>query len=84
MNNQIPVTAAIRNVRQIPCPRCHQQCGWCGDYRHIHGLLLMAGTMRSRCTMPFDPEGDDCSVCRGAMKVLARTEYTPVTAEGDQ
>ena len=25
----------------VECPRCHEACGWCGDYRHMHGMLKM-------------------------------------------
>ena len=21
----------------VDCPRCFTQCGWCADYRHMHG-----------------------------------------------
>src|SRR5438552_17622800 len=59
---------------EVPCPRCHQTCGWCGDYRHMHGTLKLPGYGR-RCTLPFDPEGADCSVCQGDMRVRAVTTY---------
>jgi hypothetical protein len=60
---------------RIPCPRCHEQCGWCADYRWMHGTLRLpnhSGRKNTHCTVPgFEPEGDDCPLCSGAHVVLA-------------
>lgn len=61
----------------VDCPRCHQQCGWCSDYRHTHGQLTLPGSKKRFCTIEaMAPEGSDCPLCGGALRVLARTEYT--------
>ena len=60
--------------REVDCPRCHQLCGWCSDYRHMHGTLNLPGTRR-RCTMPnMAPEGD-CPLCAGSKRVVSKTQY---------
>ncbi len=64
--------------REVPCPRCHEQCGWCSDYRHYHGTMSLPGTRR-KCTIPgMEPEGHNCPVCHGVMRVLETTIYTPL------
>jgi len=69
-------------VRKVPCPRCHQVCGWCSDYRHMHGLLRLPGSKR-RCGVPgFEPEGRDCPVCGGDMEVLQDVRYRRLPADG--
>ena len=62
--------------REIDCPRCHEQCGWCSDYRHMHGTLKLPGSKR-KCAVPnFAPEGDGCPLCGGAKRVIATTTYS--------
>ena len=62
----------------IPCPRCHQQCGWCSDYRHMHRQLTLPGTNRRCGVRGFEPEGKNCPVCKGSMKVRATTTYQAI------
>lgn len=64
-------------VCQILCPRCHEQCGWCSDYRHMHGLLKLPGT-RKRCGIVMTVEDSGCPVCKGSLKVIATTTYEAV------
>lgn len=62
--------------RECCCPRCHEPCGWCSDYRHVHGQLRLPGSKR-RCGVPgYEPEGDACPVCHGSMRVLRTVTYT--------
>ncbi len=70
---------ATKCGRVVRCPRCHEECGWCGDYRHMHGMLAMPGDpKRRRCIIAsMAPEGDDCPVCRGTRIVTATTTYQP-------
>ena len=65
-------------VREVRCPRCHEQCGWCSDYRHMHGTLRMPNDKRKRyCTIPaMAPEGDDCLLCGGTMRVIETRSYS--------
>jgi C4-type Zn-finger protein len=70
---------AATTIANIACPRCHQACGWCGDYRHIHGQLKMPGTKR-RCDLPLRPEGADCPICQGDLRVRAITHYERISA----
>lgn len=65
-------------VREVGCPRCHQQCGWCSDFRWMHGQLKLPGSKR-RCSLPLEPEGDHCPVCAGTRRVQATTTYAPLT-----
>ena len=68
--------------REVDCPRCHETCGWCGDYRHMHGQLSLPGNPRRRCDMPgLEPEGDACPICRGARRVHASTTFRALQAE---
>ena len=68
-------------TRIVDCPRCFQQCGWCSDYRHMHGTLRLPG-QRRRCTIPgMEPEGDNCPLCKGAMKVRRTVSYAAVEQE---
>lgn len=70
--------APMRVERIRECPRCFQQCGWCSDYRHMHGTLNLPGTRR-KCGVPgFEPEGDRCPVCHGVQKVRAVTTFHPI------
>jgi hypothetical protein len=67
-------------AREVPCPRCHEPCGWCSDPRHMHGKLKLP-LCNQRCTLPEPaPEGENCPLCHGAMRVLATTTYAPVRA----
>lgn len=71
--------------KQVECPRCHEQCGWCSDYRWMHGrqrLPNMAGRKNSHCKIPnMEPEGDGCPLCHGRMKVWRTITYSPVCTE---
>lgn len=65
-------------TREVDCPRCHQVCGWCSDYRFMHGTLPLPGSRR-RCTMlGMEPEGDGCPLCGGARRVLATTTFQAI------
>lgn len=71
--------------REIDCPRCHQQCGWCSDPRWLHGTLRLPGVgKRGRnafCGIPgYEPEGGDCPICSGSRRVMATTTYRPLRA----
>ena len=67
--------------RVIPCLRCHQSCGWCSDYRWMHGLMPMLPGTRKRCKIEgMAPEGKDCPMCHGSRKVRAITTYEAVAA----
>lgn len=71
------MTAAPQTA-QVDCPRCHATCGWCGDYRWMHGVLQLPGSRR-RCSQPgMAPEGDACPVCHGSRRVLATTTLEPI------
>jgi uncharacterized protein YbaR (Trm112 family) len=72
-------TACVPNAVVVACPRCHQTCGWCGDYRHMHGQLNMPGTKR-RCALPPHPEGADCPMCQGDLRVRAVTHFERISA----
>lgn len=72
----------LRNLaeRAIDCPRCHQTCGWCGDYRHMHGQIKLPGS-RKYCTLTeVMPEGDNCPLCHGTKRVVATTTYAPAAS----
>ena len=74
--------SVLTDTREVYCPRCYQQCGWCSDYRHMHGTLKLPGSRR-KCKVPdMDPEGDNCPVCRGAMRVMRTTTYAPIVDKG--
>lgn len=74
--NQGPDAGSYASVKVVDCPRCHEQCWWCSDYRHMHGALTLPGTRR-RCTVPLTPEGNDCPVCHGTRKATVTTTYAP-------
>jgi hypothetical protein len=63
--------------RIVDCPRCHQQCGWCSDPRWMHGQLKLPGS-KKRCTIDLAPEGENCPLCFGEHRVVARTDYAPI------
>ena len=63
--------------REVDCPRCHQTCGWCGDYRWMHGQLTMPGTRRYCKLTEVVPEGADCPLCAGTRRVTATVSYAP-------
>lgn len=64
-----------RPPHEVSCPRCHEQCGWCSDYRHMHGVLRLPGTSRRCGIRGLEPEGADCPLCHGKMRVIATTTY---------
>jgi hypothetical protein len=65
--------------KEIDCPRCHEPCGWCGDYRHMHGTLRLPGVggrKNTHCAIPtMTPEGDACLLCGGAQRVMRTVSY---------
>ena len=62
---------------EVECPRCHEKCGWCSDYRWMHGKIKLPGS-RKKCTIPgLEPEGDACPVCHGTMRVKRTVTYSP-------
>ena len=66
--------------REVDCPRCHEQCGWCADYRWHHGEMTLPGSRR-KCTLKgIEPEGGNCPLCHGSRRVIATTTYEPVRA----
>jgi hypothetical protein len=68
-----------------PCPRCHQKCGWCGDYRHMHSLLALPGSKGLKCGVTdFAPEGDNCPMCHGVMSVVRVTHYRPLSDDSQE
>lgn len=68
-------------VQEIDCPRCHQACGWCGDYRWMHGQIKLPGLPARKCTVSgMGPDGK-CALCGGSRRVLAATTYSK-TLEG--
>lgn len=62
---------------EVDCPRCHQQCSWCSDYRWIHGILLLPSSRRKCTVQGFEPEGDKCPECRGSKRVWRTITYEP-------
>lgn len=66
----------------VDCPRCYELCGWCSDYRHMHGTLPLPGS-RKRCAIErMAPEGAGCPTCGGNLKVVARTQYFSIPTGG--
>lgn len=73
---------AYNRSREVPCPRCMEQCGWCSDPRWMHGTLNLPGAGR-KCAVPgYEPEGSDCPVCRGRQRVMMRRTFHPVEPGG--
>lgn len=70
-------------TREVPCPRCHEPCGWCSDYRHMHGQLRLPGSKRRCGVSGYEPEGDGCPVCHGSMRVLQTVTYTSLPMRAD-
>jgi hypothetical protein len=75
---EIVSLAAARLTREVDCPRCHEICGWCSDYRWMHGKLKLPGSSRRCAVAGIEPEGDACPLCHGARKMLATTVFTPI------
>lgn len=71
------MTPAEIAAREIACPRCHEECGWCGDYRHMHGLLHLPGYPKHRCDIPAMAPDAVCPMCHGSKRVIAETRYSP-------
>lgn len=63
--------------REVPCPRCHETCGWCSDYRFMHGRLKLPGTHR-KCTVPGIEPDAICPVCEGKKRVWMTVQYEPM------
>lgn len=73
---------AHRRRQEAPCPRCMEPCGWCSDPRWMHGTVNLPGTRR-KCTIAgLEPEGADCPVCHGALRVVATTTYAALSQQG--
>lgn len=67
-------------TREIDCPRCHEQCGWCSDYRHMHGKQTLPGS-RKRCTIVAMHPDPVCPMCGGTKRVIATTTYAAIATE---
>lgn len=65
--------------RIVDCPRCHEQCGWCSDYRWMHGRVSLPGTRRKCDIYAMQPDSV-CPVCNGARKVQMTVTYTAIEA----
>lgn len=64
---------------EVDCPRCHETCGWCGDYRWMHGQLAMPnGSGRKQyCRIPEMAPDDQCPTCGGSKRVFRTVSYVP-------
>ena len=62
-------------VRDVECPRCHQACGWCSDFRFMHGKIKLPGSRTYCGVRGLEPEGNDCPMCHGSRRVTATTTY---------
>lgn len=72
------------STREVDCPRCHEQCGWCSDYRWHHGTMNLPGTRR-KCTVPgYEPEGDNCELCHGTRRAMMTVTYAPTQSPNTQ
>jgi hypothetical protein len=58
------------------CPRCHEACGWCGDYRHMHGKVRLPGS-RQYCTIAKMHPDPVCEICGGSRLVFVTRTYAP-------
>jgi hypothetical protein len=72
--------------RVVPCPRCHEACGWCSDYRFMHGQMNLPG-IRRKCTIEAMRPDPVCAMCGGDRRVVATVRYerlkaTPASANG--
>lgn len=69
--------------REVDCPRCFEQCGWCGDYRYMHGTMRLPGVRgrkNTHCDIPaMAPEGDNCPLCHGSRRMIQTITYAPVS-----
>lgn len=72
-------------VREVDCPRCMETCGWCGDYRWMHGQVALPGGTGHRryCTIDNMAPDAACAVCGGSKRVMATTTYRPLPDGGE-
>ncbi len=73
---EAPMPESTRH--EIACPRCFAKCGWCADYRHMHGKLTLPGTKALCGVKGFEPEGGECPMCHGQQRVIATTVYEAI------
>lgn len=74
-----PAMSETTEKRVVNCPRCFESCGWCSDYRHMHGLLPLASGYKRRCTVSgMEPEGNNCPLCAGSKKVQRTITYSAI------
>jgi hypothetical protein len=67
-------------VNPEPCPRCHQKCPWCSDYRWMHGQRLRRNSILPACDVEFMQPDDECAVCGGSRKVIVERAFRRVGA----
>ena len=68
--------------REVPCPRCHETCGWCSDYRFMHGKLRLPGTRR-KCTIAAYHPDEVCPLCGGSKRVWMTVTYSASYRAGE-
>ena len=79
-----PLPRQFDSTLLVDCPRCHEQCGWCSDYRHMHGILRLPSGGRQRCEIKgMEAEGADCPMCGGTMKVVRHTSFERAQLTGE-
>jgi hypothetical protein len=64
------------DARRVPCPECHQTCGWCSIYkwqvREIGcGLLPRA---LATCRMADGILNQPCGTCDGSARVISHLD----------
>jgi hypothetical protein len=71
----------VSERREVPCPDCHRECGWCSWYAK-NARAVGCGSMtpsgrktRKPCEMARSLEGTTCPLCGGTEKVRAITTY---------